>query len=184
MILCISSSSPETSVALLAMDGSVQWSEREVAQNRGTSFVFSVLERRELDLSCVELFAADLGPGSFSGVRVGVTIAKTLAYAQKKQVAGASAFDLVSRDATVVLPARRGEFFVRPPGEEPYRSTDVSKIAAVGYPLGEFSQYPAAQNIRYLLENLTPIDPSGLLPEYLAEPSISLPIVPFKGMAS
>ncbi len=181
MILCLSTSSPQTSVAWLSDDGNVIWSEQELTHNQATAFVFAVLQRRAVPLAQVRLFGADIGPGSFSGVRVGVTIAKTLAYANGKQVIGATAFDLVSHTAVVALPARRGEFLVREPGQPPFKSTDLSGTGAIGYPL-EVPDYPHAERFGLILDQLTPQDPQGLVPQYLVEPSISMPKVPYRSV--
>jgi tRNA threonylcarbamoyladenosine biosynthesis protein TsaB len=74
----------------------------------------------ELDVS-VEQFAAvavDIGPGLFTGLRVGVTTAKVMAQALRVPVVGVPSLDLVayplrytSRLVVVVLDARRREVF-------------------------------------------------------------------------
>ena len=50
----------------------------------------SMLERAGLQLSDIDLFAVDAGPGSFTGVRIGVTTVNALAYAEKKPIAAVS----------------------------------------------------------------------------------------------
>ncbi len=78
----------------------------------------SLLERHRVGLAEVDLFAAAAGPGSFTGVRVGLTAAKGLAAVQGKPVAPVS--NLVATAALVppgprvlipLLDARRGELF-------------------------------------------------------------------------
>ena len=53
-----------------------------------------ILEEAGLGLNGVDLIAVDVGPGSYTGLRVGVTCAKTMAYALNKPV-----IDVVSLDA-------------------------------------------------------------------------------------
>jgi tRNA threonylcarbamoyladenosine biosynthesis protein TsaB len=55
------------------------------------SVVDGVLERSERTLSQMDLLAVDTGPGSFTGMRIGVMTAKTLAWALDKSVVGVSA---------------------------------------------------------------------------------------------
>ena len=180
-ILCISTSSPWASVALLDDNGTVLWSEIELAQNRASGTCFEIFDRQGLDLTTVTLFAADIGPGSFTGVRVGVTIAKTLAYLQKRQVVGADAFDLVASDRDVVLPSKKGEYFLRRVGQSPIRTTEIDVEHALGYPLGDRSTPPNAANFSELIESLEPQDPMRFLPKYLIDPSISTPKKPYRG---
>lgn len=122
-----------------------------------------------------QIFAADVGPGSFTGVRVGVVLAKTLAYVAGGKVVGADAFDLIASDALVALPSRKGEYFLRTPGQAPIRTTQLDE-AAIGYgPDFADPKAPSAAAFGVLLPGLTPVDPFAFMPEYLIEPSISVP---------
>jgi tRNA threonylcarbamoyl adenosine modification protein YeaZ len=47
-------------------------------------------------LDDVDLFAACTGPGSFTGVKIAVTLAKTLAYAHSKKVIGVTSLDAIA----------------------------------------------------------------------------------------
>ncbi|MEK6622716.1 MAG: tRNA (adenosine(37)-N6)-threonylcarbamoyltransferase complex dimerization subunit type 1 TsaB [Planctomycetota bacterium] len=67
----------------------------------------------------IDLIAVDVGPGSYTGIRVGVTCAKTLAYSLNKPVIDVPAFDAIAEsypmnNSTPICPimdARRGHVY-------------------------------------------------------------------------
>jgi tRNA threonylcarbamoyladenosine biosynthesis protein TsaB len=140
----------------------------------------TLLEQSGRSLQDATLFAADLGPGSFTGVKVAVTIAKTLAYALGKPAAGTASFDLIDPAGVVVMPSKRGEFFIRQPGEEPVRSHSLPAGPFTGFgPEVESPVYPEAFRFSAVLDRLHPVEPERLVPNYLIEPSISVPKKPY-----
>ena len=71
-----------------------------------------------IELSEISVVAVDLGPGLFTGLRVGVATAKAMAYALQVPMIGVSSLDLLafpvrftSRLIVAVIDARRGELF-------------------------------------------------------------------------
>jgi tRNA threonylcarbamoyladenosine biosynthesis protein TsaB len=67
----------------------------------------------------VELVAVAAGPGSFTGLRIGVTTAKTLAYALQCEVLGVNTLEAIGQAVpaeiarfSAVVDAQRGELFV------------------------------------------------------------------------
>jgi len=56
-----------------------------------------VLEHAGLLLSDIDLFAVGLGPGSFTGVRIGVATAKGLALAEQKPLVGVTSLRVIAR---------------------------------------------------------------------------------------
>lgn len=188
MIVAFSTSSVWASTALLAEDGTVLWSACEKALHRASGTCLKQLEsglaETGLDLAQVSLFAADLGPGSFTGVRVGIVLAKTLAYANGKLCVGADAFDLVAPDQVVVFPSRKGEFFVREPGQAPVRQIELPEGSFVGFGYGGPDRPPEAARFGHLLDRLKAVPAEELVPAYLIDPSISIPKKPYKGVPS
>jgi tRNA threonylcarbamoyladenosine biosynthesis protein TsaB len=75
-----------------------------------------LLARHALSLNQIDLFAAASGPGSFTGVRVGLTAAKGLAEATGRHVVAVSNLQALASFGTralraVVIDARRGEIY-------------------------------------------------------------------------
>jgi tRNA threonylcarbamoyladenosine biosynthesis protein TsaB len=75
-----------------------------------------LLERHRVTLAAVDCFAAASGPGSFTGVRIGLACVKGLAEATGKRVAGISNLQAIAAFGTepmraVLLDARRGEIY-------------------------------------------------------------------------
>ncbi|MEW6101372.1 MAG: tRNA (adenosine(37)-N6)-threonylcarbamoyltransferase complex dimerization subunit type 1 TsaB [Candidatus Omnitrophota bacterium] len=74
-----------------------------------------VLGAADTDVSGIGYFACGIGPGSFTGLRIGVSAIKGLSFALKKPVAGIPALDIlakgVRRDSDCIVPvidAKRG----------------------------------------------------------------------------
>lgn len=125
-------------------------------------------------LSDIKLFGADIGPGSFTGVRVGVTLAKTLAMTQDKMCIGATSFDLINRTGTAMISAKKGFALVRNPGEQPVMVPVTESLIHPGYLPGKAdSVYPNAAKAAEFLGELQLISPVDFLPDYVFEPSIS-----------
>ena len=77
-----------------------------------------LLKSHRMGLADVDVIAVGLGPGSFTGLRVGVATAKDLAYAAKKKLVGVSSFQaLVSGLAAwrgkkaLALDAKKGKYY-------------------------------------------------------------------------
>lgn len=70
----------------------------------------------------IDAIGVVVGPGSFTGIRLGIAYAKGLAMGLNIPVVGISAFDLylaATPDAFVAIDSGRGDFFVAAPGLEP-----------------------------------------------------------------
>ena len=80
--------------------------------------VKSVLEKGETDIEDVDLFAVTNGPGSFTGVRIGVAAAKGLAFPKDKPCIGISTLELIAANIEVegaivisCMDARRNQIY-------------------------------------------------------------------------
>ena len=83
----------------------------------------SVMDRASLVFSQLEIIAVTVGPGSFTGIRIGLSMAKSLALATGRPLYGVTTFALhmsvlspaVWRDGLVmiVLESKRDDFYVQ-----------------------------------------------------------------------
>lgn len=82
--------------------------------------IHSVFERLHIGSDDIDMFACSAGPGSFTGVRIGVSTVKGLAFGLNKPCVGVSAlealaynFDGILQDSVVcpVMDARRGQVY-------------------------------------------------------------------------
>ncbi len=60
------------------------------------ALIQALLEKQRMPLSRVDCFAITTGPGSFTGIRVGIATVKGLAYAQEKPCVGIAILDLLA----------------------------------------------------------------------------------------
>ena len=82
-------------------------------------YVSEALKEAGVTLSDVELFAAAVGPGSFTGLRIGLATVKSFAATLGRSCVGVSSLHAVARAAgesertLALLPAGRGEVFAQ-----------------------------------------------------------------------
>jgi tRNA threonylcarbamoyladenosine biosynthesis protein TsaB len=78
--------------------------------------LMALLERHDVALTSIDLFAVATGPGSFTGLRIGIATMQGLAFARQRPLIGVSAFDALASfvDAphvSVWIDAWRGEIY-------------------------------------------------------------------------
>lgn len=77
----------------------------------------NALAAAKIDKKDIDVFACAVGPGSFTGIRIGVATVKALAYALGKKVLGVTSFDSLAynvsdgRKKLAVIDARHGNFY-------------------------------------------------------------------------
>jgi tRNA threonylcarbamoyladenosine biosynthesis protein TsaB len=121
LLLGFDTATPQVSVAM-SVDGAVIGELRLGHDRRHAEHLVPgiqyLCDQLDLELSLVSGIAVGMGPGLFTGLRVGVTTAKVMAQALRVPVVGIPSLDLVAyplrhadRVIVAVLDARRGEVF-------------------------------------------------------------------------
>jgi len=103
----------------LARDGVVlleQSSDTAEHASRLPRDLMVLLDEAGADLASVDVFAVATGPGSFTGLRIGIATMQGLAFAGGKPLIGVSTFDALAREAAAArtatwIDAWRGEVY-------------------------------------------------------------------------
>jgi tRNA threonylcarbamoyladenosine biosynthesis protein TsaB len=115
-ILCLETAGQVCSVALAADNGRV-WSMAGEGKNDHsallTGMIGSVLVEAGLSLAGLDAVAVSMGPGSYTGLRIGVSTAKGLCYSLDKPLLGVSTLQAMA--------AGMAERMVKTPGVDPER---------------------------------------------------------------
>ena len=102
-ILMIDTSGPACGVAVMK-DGQIvcelQLTSGKTHSQRVMPMVDQALAMCEMAVSDIDLFGAVVGPGSFTGVRIGVSSVKALAHAAGKPCIGVDALDALAANVT------------------------------------------------------------------------------------
>jgi len=121
VVLAIETSSRQGSVALWREGRTL--AERVVTQTlRHGAHLFAALEAIHDDAGlrpeAIDLVAVSQGPGSFTGLRIGITAARTTAHVLGKPILGVPSLDVIAQNAppeaehvAVLLDAKRGDVY-------------------------------------------------------------------------
>jgi tRNA threonylcarbamoyl adenosine modification protein YeaZ len=123
-ILALDTSSDACSVAVFDAETSTALAEERTLISRGhAELLFSQIDRAakaaQVPLMAFDRFAVTIGPGTFTGVRIGLAAARGLALAASKPLVGVSSLEVLAADAPVsevmvaAIDARRGELYLQ-----------------------------------------------------------------------
>lgn len=121
MLLAIDSCFGPCSVSLLA-DGVVVSTKTQVLPNQQskdlTCMVQDVLHEAETDFHSVKYIAVSIGPGSFTGTRIGIALAHGIAIVTQAVIVGVGTLEALSINCQdfpkqIVHPAGHGKFYAQ-----------------------------------------------------------------------
>lgn len=121
LILGISTSTKQVGAAIGGHEGVLASSHSARGKRHAESLapaIDFVRRQARVELDEISAVAIDIGPGLFTGLRVGIAAAKATAHALRVPMIGISSLDLLawamrhtSREIVAVIDARRGEVF-------------------------------------------------------------------------
>lgn len=178
MILALSTSSPWLSAAV-GREGVVIAHARQESHRRAGEEVIrlvdTVLGSAHVDLSDLTGISVDVGPGGFTSVRVGVTVAKMWAVYLGCPIWSVSAFDLMAPGGPAAIAGRTHQILVR--SEEVVTVETWPDVPGYGWGKEE-PTYPDASRAFEAEPFWRKVDARTLVPDYIHPPQISTPKQP------
>jgi len=120
-ILAIDTSALTATVAVLSGDtllGEISSTTALTHSQTVMPMIDELLKKISLDISDIDLFACSEGPGSFTGLRIGIGTVKGLAYGLNKPVIGVSTLEALAHNIAFtdcvispIMDARRGQVY-------------------------------------------------------------------------
>jgi tRNA threonylcarbamoyladenosine biosynthesis protein TsaB len=196
-IVAVDTSTALGSVALFDGEALVAEEAKRVSNAHGESLLpmidglFTRVGWRPRD---VARWCVGLGPGSFTGVRIGVATVKGIVLGTGAEVVGVSSLDamcaLAEGPSIAFIAAIRGELYFGGPGREPQclppeRITIPANVTLVGEAAaqmpGNYTRLtegdhalPHARGVALAARGLAPISPDSLDPIYVRAPEITV----------
>jgi tRNA threonylcarbamoyladenosine biosynthesis protein TsaB len=122
MMLLAVETTAAVATAALFRDGALVAEREADAEKKHAETVLplidALLEENGVSIAQVDLFAVDIGPGSFTGVRIGVSIVNALAFATGKKIIPVDALSVLAasvrqdaRSVCTMIDARNGNAY-------------------------------------------------------------------------
>jgi len=141
MLLAIDTATKNSSVALYDANGvhvEINWHTRQNHTVELMPQIIHALELAHIEKKDLVAIGVALGPGSFTGLRVGMSVAKGLAFAAKIPILGVPTLDAMaaahlfqSQTLCVILTAGRGRYSVAPYTVRVGRAERIGEYALV-----------------------------------------------------
>lgn len=112
LILALDTTTRGGSLALVRNGGVLEVFAGDATRTHATRLpgdILDCLARHRVDIREIDLYGVAVGPGSFTGLRIGIATIQGLAFANGRLVAGVSALDALAEAADAVVGAEIGE---------------------------------------------------------------------------
>ncbi len=168
LILALDTTTRAGSLALLEGDALIAAERGDAARAHGVRLpgeIVRLLARHRLALPAIDLFAVAVGPGSFTGLRVGIATMQGLALASGKGLVGVSALDALAAavdrrqaadtaadtpEVAVWMDAQRHEVFAALYGGVPFGLLDGPLVAPPADVLVRWAPRLSAGRVRFV----------------------------------
>ncbi len=113
MILCLETATPSCSVALVHNGEVLACEEDPKGQNHSekiTLFIDSVMKKAGISYNQLDAVAVSMGPGSYTGLRIGVSTAKGICYAVSKPLIAVETLEAMACGGSAVISTERSEW--------------------------------------------------------------------------
>lgn len=111
-ILGIETTTPIMSIALSEDEKLLEEVSADCGQSQVVEIIpriDNVLEKKNMDLSQIDLIGVDIGPGMFTGTRIGLTVAKTLSQVNSINIVGVTSLNVLAYQAMNFLYKSKNE---------------------------------------------------------------------------
>ena len=173
MIVAVETTCGVTGVALFEGTELKATLEREGRGDILLVLIDELLKARGLQARDVRRWAVDVGPGSFTGVRVGIATMKGVAFATGAEVVGVTSFDAIG-EGDVVLEAGKGEVYYRLGGEMGHAPLDAIRPRLTRGVVGP-GVLPRAEGVGRAALGRAADDIDVLAPLYVRAPDLTKP---------
>ena len=112
MILCLETATPSCSVALVHNGEVLACEEDPKGQNHSekiTLFIDSVMKKAGISYDQLDAVAVSMGPGSYTGLRIGVSTAKGICYAVSKPLIAVETLEAMAYGGSAVISSECSE---------------------------------------------------------------------------
>ena len=109
MILCLETATPSCSVALVHNGEVLACEEDPKGQNHSekiTLFIDSVMKKAGISYNQLDAVAVSMGPGSYTGLRIGVSTAKGICYAVSKPLIAVETLEAMAYGGKLVISSK------------------------------------------------------------------------------
>jgi len=191
MMLAVETTAAIASVALMQDGVLVDEREADAGKKHAETLlplIDTLLEENGVTIAQIDLFAVDVGPGSFTGVRIGVSLVNALAFAAGKQVVPVDSLETLAlsagetnRPVAAMIDARNGNAYaalyqagstlIEPCAvqTESFLAKLPQDVILVGDVQAEQKTYPCAKHVgvaalRHVERAIIEVDPIYLRP--------------------